>query len=100
MPGDQKPGDGSLRKGQGLICDTAKDQLRIDVKLKMSSKMSCVKIEPDRDLDANMHDAVPKKITMRVLWRVCQGKYDLLGLLNMCITRHNSCITLQKIAVF
>ena len=67
----------------GLIWDTEKDLFKVDVKLNFSGKRAGARLDPDIDLEAELVDEdIPELITKRIIWRVCQGQYDPLGLLS------------------
>ena len=67
----------------GLIWDTEKDLFKIDVKLNFSGKRAGARHNPDIDLEAELVDEdIPELITKRIIWCVCQGQYDPLGLLS------------------
>ena len=66
----------------GLIWDTERDTFQIDIKVNFSGKRAGARLGPDLDLDGELLDEdLPDVITKRILWRVCQGQYDPLGLL-------------------
>ena len=69
------------KKVLGLIWETERDGLRIDVKVNFSEKQRGARTAPEADLEEEMEDFAPEVINKRVLWRVAQGQYDPLGLL-------------------
>ena len=80
--GDPCP-DGQPIKVLGLVWETEKDALGIDVKINFGNKRQGAKTQEDGDLDTDiLADCLPEKITKRIIWRVCQAQYDPLGLLS------------------
>jgi hypothetical protein len=53
----------------------------MDVKVNFSGKQKGVRVDPDADLEEDVDVFTPDHIKKRMLWRVAQGRYDLLGLL-------------------
>ena len=67
----------------GLIWNTERDTLRVDVRVNFAGKVGGAKLKPDLDLeDEQWDEEIPEKITKRIVWRVAQGQYDPLGLLS------------------
>jgi hypothetical protein len=79
MSGDRGNRDGEPHKVLGLIWDTEKDQLRVDVKLNLGAKKAGLHLELNVKLEDEPEMALSEVITKRELWRVAQGQYDPLG---------------------
>jgi hypothetical protein len=74
MSGDRQE-EGDERKVLGLIWDTERDQLQVDVKVNFSCKKRGAREEPDESL-TELETTVPERITKRALYRVVMGQYD------------------------
>jgi hypothetical protein len=86
MSGDPLGKDGELRKVLGLRWDTQQDEICTDIKLNYGEKVKGAYLEEDAPL-ADPESALPRTITRRILWRVAQSQYDLLGLLSVYMVR-------------
>ncbi len=78
MSGDPLGRDGELRKVLGLRWDTQREEICVDIKLKVKGAY----LEEDAPL-TDPESSLPRVITGRVLWRVAQSQYDPLGLLSV-----------------
>jgi hypothetical protein len=78
MSGDKEKDDSEPHKVLGLIWETEKDRLRVDVKLNLGAKRAGLHLLGNVELEDEPEKAF---ITKRELWRVAQGQYDPLGLL-------------------
>jgi hypothetical protein len=81
MSGDAAADPSEPRKVLGLIWETQKDKLQVDVKLNTGGKIGGARVQEDIDLEGDLSRAIPGAVTKRILWRVAQGLYDPLGLL-------------------
>jgi hypothetical protein len=63
-----------------------RDEICVYVKLNYSEKVKGAYLEEDAPL-SDTESALPQVITRRVLWRVAQSQYELLGLLSVYIVR-------------
>ncbi len=81
MSGDKEKDDGEPHKVLGLIWETEKDRLRVDVKLNLGAIRAGLHLLGNVELEDEPEKALPGVITKRELWRVAQGQYDPLGLL-------------------
>ncbi len=81
MSGDKEKGDGEPHKVLGLMWETEKDRLRVDVKLNLGARKAGLHLQENVELEEEPERALLDIITKRELWRVAQGQYDPLGLL-------------------
>ena len=79
MSGDPAVDPAEPRKVLGLIWETEKDQLMIDVKLNLGPKRAGLRLQENIELDDHPEEQIQGPVTKRELWRVAQGQYDPLG---------------------
>jgi hypothetical protein len=86
MTGDPLEEEGDLRKVLGLRGDTKVDKICVGVKLNYGEKVKGAYLEEDAPL-TDPESALPSQVTQRILWRVAQSQYDLLGLLSVYMVK-------------
>ncbi len=86
ISGDPLGKDRELRKVLRLRWDTQQDEICVDIKLNYGEKVKGAYLEEDAPL-TDPESALPQVITRRVLWRVAQSQYDLLGLLSVYMVK-------------
>ena len=79
-------GPDNQKKVLGQWWDTQQDRILVDVKVNYGGKKKGARIEEDADLD-DIEVSMPELITKRIVWRVAQGQYDLLGLLSVYLIK-------------
>ncbi len=72
MSGDKEKDDGEPHKVLGLIWETEKDRLKVEVKLNLGAKKAGLHLMDNLELEEEPEKALPDVITKRELWRVAR----------------------------